>query len=132
RVRVLAHQNDPSCAGGHVLMDNIGFGLDNYDGIGAFRTTENGALIDSSGNVEGLGPFRGARELGTLLRSDPRVPNCIVRHLFRQGTGHVETAGEAPSMDELFATFESSGHRLQDVLVELVASEAFQFVAEPE
>ena len=44
REKLAAHQEEPSCAGCHTLMDNIGLALENFDGIGAFRTTENGAI----------------------------------------------------------------------------------------
>lgn len=122
------HQIDPSCSGCHKLMDNIGFGLENYDAVGAFRLQDNGVDIDAKTDVEGLGTFDGAGELGALLRNHPNVPECLVRNLLRASTGHLETDGEDPVIEGLSAGFASSGYRLQGLLVDLVASDAFRLV----
>lgn len=128
REKLAAHQVDPSCAGCHVLMDPIGFALENFDGIGAYRTTENGATIDPASGIEGIGEFASPVELGALLREQPEVAACVVRNIFRASTGHVETEGEEIAIEGLVQEFRSSGHRLQDLLVELVASDAFRIV----
>jgi hypothetical protein len=129
RQKLEAHRTDPSCSGCHVLMDGIGLGLENFDGLGVYRTTENGATIDAVSVIdEGGETFEGAAELGTQLREHPAVPGCIVRNVFRGATGHVETAGEAGEIAALEASFSGSGHRLQDLLVELVASDGFRIV----
>ena len=47
------HATDPSCTACHDLMDPIGFGYGNFDGIGRWRTTEEGKAIDSSGRLSG-------------------------------------------------------------------------------
>jgi PAS domain-containing protein len=127
RDRLKAHQEVPSCAGCHVPMDSIGFGLENFDGVGLFRTTENGADIDAKSEIDGI-PFDGARELGTALRSSENVPLCVTRNIFRHATGHVETAGEAEAIAALGKAFEASGYRLKELLVEMAASEAFRSV----
>jgi hypothetical protein len=130
REKLAAHQKIASCAGCHIKMDNIGFGLENFDAIGAFRETENGAEIDAKSDLDGA-PFDGAKELGTALREAPEVPLCIARNIFRHATGHVETPGEEQAVAELGDAFERSGYKLQDLLVELVASDAFRYVGAP-
>ena len=52
RERFKAHESVASCGGCHKLIDGVGFGFENYDAIGAFRTTENNIPIDASGHVE--------------------------------------------------------------------------------
>lgn len=128
RDKLMAHQTDPKCAGCHVPMDSIGFGLENYDAVGAFRTTENGATIDTHTEIEGLGSFDGAAELGGLLRGSPSVSMCLVRNLLRASTGHLETGGEDATVAALAASLAASEYRLQDLLVELTASDAFRLV----
>jgi hypothetical protein len=132
RDKLLVHQKDPSCAGCHALMDDIGFALENYDPIGAFRTKDDGVDIDASSAADDIGAFDGAAALGSLLRARADVGTCIVKNLFRAATGHVETAGERGKIDALSASFASHGHRLQDLLVELVASDAFRIVGPSE
>jgi hypothetical protein len=72
RERLAQHMTDPACAGCHKLMDPIGLGLENYDGIGVFRTVENGVVLDTSETIDDLGEFDGARQLGALLRGSDR------------------------------------------------------------
>ena len=131
RERLEEHMEIASCAGCHSLMDPIGFGLEIYDGIGAYRTTENGLPIDAVSEFAGT-QFEGARELGAILRGTPSVPLCLVRNLYRHGTGHLESLGEFEQLQLVAAAFTESGHSLQDALVELVASPAFRIVGEPQ
>lgn len=128
RQKLEVHQTAPGCKSCHVAMDLIGFGLENYDAVGAFRTTENGETIDAKSEIAGMGTFEGARELGGLLREQPEVSSCAVRNIFRGATGHIDTAGESPALEKLDASFADSGYRMQDLLVELVASDAFRLV----
>ena len=131
RERLEQHLSDPGCAACHQAMDPIGFGLENYDGIGIFRTAENGATIDTLTDLNGT-PFDGARELGGLLRDERSVSICVIRNLFRHGAGHIETSGELPTLVDLEETFAAKGYSLKSLLVDLVANPAFRMVGTPE
>lgn len=131
RERLQKHQTDPACAGCHSLIDPIGFGLENYDGIGRFRTEDNGSPIDASAQIDGQS-FEGAAGLGALVAASPDAPACLVRNLYRHATGHIETEGEEVAIVDLEAAFIESGYRMQGLLVEIVASPAFRLVAAPE
>jgi hypothetical protein len=131
RQRLEKHQTDPGCAGCHRIIDPIGFGLENYDGIGQFRTEDNGSPIDSTASIDGQS-FDGAAGLGALVAETPDAPACLVRNLYRDAIGHVEGEGEEVALVALEEAFVESGYRMQSLLVELVASPAFRVVAEPE
>ncbi|MDC0675146.1 DUF1592 domain-containing protein [Nannocystis radixulma] len=132
RDRLAEHMTNPSCAPCHQLMDPIGFGLENFDGIGVFRLVENGVDLDTKSNLDSLGEFDGARELGSLLRQSPAVTRCLVRNLFRHATGHLELPGELGALEDLDASFEDNEYRMKELLAELVASPAFLRVGTPE
>ena len=132
REKLMQHQVDPSCKGCHLLMDPIGLGLENYDGIGVFRLVENGVTLDTASAIDGLGEFDGARELGAILRDSPDVTRCLVRNLFRHATGHLELSSEQPALVDLDGGFEQSGFRMKELLAELVSSPAFVRVGAPE
>ncbi|MEN9797242.1 MAG: hypothetical protein RL653_938 [Pseudomonadota bacterium] len=132
RERLAVHLEEPSCAGCHVLMDGIGLGLENYDAVGAFRPDDEGLPIDAVSTLDSLGTFAGSRQLGTLLRNHPRTLDCLVRNLFRVAVGRVETDGEARPLRAALDRFAASGHRLDEVLVELAASDAFRFATKEE
>jgi len=132
RERLAKHMTDPACSGCHNLMDPIGLGLENYDGVGVFRTIENGVVLDTSEALDQLGEFDGARQLGNLLRGSDQVTRCFVRNLFRHATGHLELWSESPALADIDLAFADAGFRMKDLLVELTASQAFLRVGTPE
>ena len=125
RSRLLAHQEVAYCAGCHVLMDDLGLGLEAFDGLGRFRDLENDVPIDASGNLDGR-PFRDALELGALLHDDPRFAECIVRQAYRVASGHLETEGEAGALRDLWLDFASHGYSLRRLMGAIASSEAFR------
>jgi hypothetical protein len=127
------HQKAGSdCSSCHKLMDPYGYAMETFDGIGKYRTVdENGLDIDSSGEVVDFGQFADIAELAQLMHDDPRSMNCMVSNLFRQSLGHKETKGERPAITAIQNAFEASGFKLQEAMVEIVASPAFNYVNLP-
>lgn len=130
RARLLAHQEVAYCANCHVMMDDVGLGLEGFDGLGRFRDLENGVPIDASGNLDGR-PFRDALELGSMLHDDARFAECIVRQVYRVASGHVETDGETGAIRTLWREFSSSGYSLRHLMLEIAASDAFRHATPP-
>jgi hypothetical protein len=131
RERLVRHQQDPQCASCHAFIDNVGLALEQFDGIGAFRTTENGVTLDVRAELDGKA-FNGGRELGALLREDPRAMACLSAALYRYFTGHHDPgAGEAPVIAKLEQSFVTSGHRFRSLLLELVTSAGFRTLSKP-
>jgi hypothetical protein len=122
----MLHLTNPTCASCHVRMDPLGFGLENFDALGIYRTTDNGLPVDPRGDVDGRA-FRNARELGGLLREHPRVAECLVRQTYRYAAGHLDTDGEARPLAALTESFARDGHRFRAMLAGLVASDAFRY-----
>jgi cytochrome c553 len=67
-----AHRANPVCASCHSRMDPIGFALENFDGVGAWRDKDNGTVIDSSGKLPDGATFNGAAGLKKLLLTQHR------------------------------------------------------------
>ena len=125
------HNADPSCATCHNLMDPVGFAFERYDPIGAFRQLDNGLPIDSTGDVAGLGSFGNAAELAGLLRNDPRVPNCVVRNLYRSTLGYDEGLDQAEGIAALDEAFSESEFNYKTLMVELTVNPLFRLVDAP-
>ncbi|QQR90330.1 MAG: DUF1592 domain-containing protein [Myxococcales bacterium] len=104
REHFAAHSADPACAGCHTIIDPIGFGLENYDGIGRYREEENGVPVDASGYVPEAsasaspndstanpaadsGNFTGGVELSQVVVNDARAQNCFLRRLIQRSLG---------------------------------------------
>ena len=130
RQRVEEHLTNPACAGCHLITDPIGLALENFDGIGAWRTHDNGGLIDASGDLDGA-VYADARGLGRAVRNHRDLPKCFNDALYRYALGHSVTGGEQPVVDWLAVVFQSEGYRVEDLMLRLVTTEAFLTVGEP-
>ena len=131
RERVQEHLTNPACAGCHLITDPIGLGLENFDGVGAFRSLDNGALIDASGDLDGA-VFDDPRGLGRAVRNHPDLPLCFNDFLYRYALGHSVTNGEQPLVDWLAVVFASEGYRVEELMLALVTTEAFLTVGDPQ
>ena len=61
------HRESPDCRACHSLIDPLGFGLENFDAIGRWRSMQNGSKIDSSGETPDGDKFSNPAELKKLL-----------------------------------------------------------------
>lgn len=124
RQRVRAHLETPSCAGCHRITDPIGLSLEQFDGAGGFRLTENGAVIDASGGLDGF-EFEGAVGLGEALRENAELPRCLVQRVYSYGTGGPPAMEARPALDYFNQAFAEQGYRLRDLLRTVALSKAF-------
>jgi hypothetical protein len=130
RQQLMMHEVKPACAGCHKLMDPLGLPLENFDAIGKYRSDDQGQSLDVSGDLDGTS-FSGPVALGQVLAAQPRVADCLVQNMYRYATGHVETATEQPVLETLKATFRAGGYRFRDLMLDIVSSDGFRFVAAP-
>jgi hypothetical protein len=70
RIQLEEHRKNATCAACHVRMDPLGFGLENFDAIGAYRTKDGTTPIDSSGTLPDGRTFKGPIELKAIVKSD--------------------------------------------------------------
>lgn len=129
RERFSQHSSDPSCSGCHELLDPIGFGFENFDGAGNFRTQENNQPIDASGELIATdvdGPFVGVTELVSKLASSEQVRNCVVTQYFRYGNGRAEAGDDRCSLEPLMGEFAQGGN-LRELIVSFTQTDAFLY-----
>ena len=128
RDRMAAHMTEPRCAACHETMDPLGFALEHYDQFGRYRTHENGLPIDSSAELDGDAAPDAAGFMG-ILKNRSDMASCIVRALYRHGTGTIEVQGQEAALYDVDTAFLSSGMKLQEALVGIVLSDAFGIVS---
>jgi len=131
RDRLGVHASNATCRNCHRLTDPIGLGLEVFDGVGRYRTTENGAPIDTSGELDGVA-FANNVELGRVFRDSPLVGACLVENLYRYAVGRDPVNSERRLMRDLEAKFESSDYRLDALLREIVLSRGFRTATRPQ
>lgn len=131
RERLEAHRTQPLCAACHGLTDPPGLALEQFDGVGQRRLTENGAPINVAVEYRAQS-FSGAHGLGQALHENPEVPACLVRRMFEYGHGRAVNGQEMAFLDEQTGAFAASGYRVRALLARLAASPAFLSSPPPE
>ncbi len=129
RDRLAVHNTNPSCAGCHLITDPIGLALENFDGAGRFRETENGAALDLSGELDGV-LYDDAKGLASAMRDHPKLSNCLVNRLYAYGTGGPVTLRRDRDIISWFENrFVANGYKLSTLLRDVALSEAFSTVS---
>jgi hypothetical protein len=121
------HRENPVCASCHDVMDPLGFGLEGYDGVGAFRTEDTGGFaIDSSGVLPTGEKFNGALEMADVIASDPRYSSCVSKQLMTFALGRGTDARDREYLEYITAEFTAGGSKLRDLIKLVVTSEPFR------
>lgn len=131
RERLNVHQENPVCAGCHRVTDPIGLGLENFDGAGQFRATENGARIDASGTLDGSS-FSDATGLGKAVRDHPALKSCIVNRLYAYSMGRKVTQAEEPRLQQYESALDKRGYRFDEILRLILLDPDFFAVRPPQ
>ena len=124
RDRLEIHRTEPGCAGCHAIMDPLGLTLENFDGLGTYRTLENNARIDPSGSLDGI-DFETPEGLGQALHDHPETPRCLVERMYRFAVGRDTEMEERSYMDYLTESFAAHGYRIPELMRTIALSENF-------
>ncbi len=130
REQYAMHASNEPCVSCHRLMDPIGFGFEFFDGVGRFRTTENGAAIDARGEVVGSASSDGAttdtQAMIERLAASPEVHDCFARQLFRYAYALSATGEQtACALTEVQQRFRTADLSIEGLIVALTQSPHF-------
>ena len=131
RQQLERHRADPSCAVCHDRMDPLGFGLENFNAIGGWRTADGNFPIDASGELPGGTRFDGPAGLRALLyaQQDQFARNLTEKMLtYALGRG-LETYDE-PAVEEISRDIAGNGYRFSRLVLGVVESMPFQMRVE--
>jgi hypothetical protein len=128
RERLEAHRTNPVCGGCHKITDPIGLALENFDGAGQYRDSENGAPIDASGEISGHS-FSNVSGLGQAIRADPALPSCLVTRLFSYAVGRPTVHEDSAWLAYMTQRFAADGYHFRELLREITTSSAFYAVS---
>ncbi len=128
RQRMEQHRANPSCAGCHTRMDAIGFALENYDGIGGFRTLDAGAAIDPSGELGAADKFKGPVELANLLARQKKDDfiRCMVEKMLTYSLGRGLEYYDRCATKEIADGLAKRKNTFSGLVLEVVNSVPFQ------
>jgi hypothetical protein len=120
-----AHRSKPECAGCHSMMDPIGFGLEAYDAVGRFRTTDTGGFpIDSSGTLYDGRSFDGPEQLAGVLAQDPKLGECMAKQVFTYALGRAPVKTDRCTIKQMTDAL-AQGGKLPALIQTLVTSDTF-------
>jgi len=127
RERMEQHRSQPSCQTCHAVMDPIGFGLEHFDGIGAWRVNDDsGAPIDASGELPPGRLFSGHQELVQHLKDDPATPRCLAERMLIYALGRGLEEEDACGLDAVTQAFVDGGSTVEALVTAIVRSELFR------
>ena len=129
RERFAEHTSNEACSGCHSLVDGIGFGLEQYDGIGRVRNIDRGVAVDTRGEMTKTGeidqPFEGGVQLAALLAKSARARDCVATQWFRYSMGREEEKNDNCSLAAAQQAFRDSGGDLKELVVALTQTDGF-------
>lgn len=131
RARIAEHLEEPTCAGCHNLMDPIGLGLEHFDGLGRFRSRDNGVEIDASGKLDGV-EFSDLSSLAVAIRDHDRFGVCLTRKYYQYATGQELAEGPEPDLVVAISDhFAASDFDVLEMMRATLLSRGFRTVASP-
>jgi hypothetical protein len=127
RKQLEAHRNNAVCASCHGKMDVLGFGLENYDAIGKWRTVDGKFPIDVGGTMPNGKTFQTAAEMRTILMgSMPQISRCLIEKIMTYALGRGMQTYDNRSIDQINKTVAADDYHFQTLIYEVVRSLPFQ------
>ena len=124
------HIQNATCAACHNLMDPIGFSMENYNAIGAYRTMDGTLPIDSTGMLPSGQKFDGLMDLTQILGSNPAFGPCMTSMLYSYALGRTAVLDDPNNLDttvlpSLSNSFAKNGLKFQDLVSGVITSPTF-------
>jgi hypothetical protein len=127
RERMEIHPANPACAVCHNQMDPIGFGLENYNAIGQWRTMDEGKPINASGRLPSGVQFEGPAELQDALMSEPRVfAKAFTEKLMTYALGRPVEYYDKPAIREVVDDAVKTDYQFSSIILGIINSKPFQ------
>jgi hypothetical protein len=127
RAMLEMHRASPACAGCHARMDPLGLSLENFDGIGQWRTTDTGHPIDASGVLLDGTKVSGPRELrDALLSQKTQFAKAVTEKLLTYALGRGLEYYDAPAVRAIDHAADTDNYRWSSLILGIVKSVPFQ------
>lgn len=129
RERMEQHRSNDACAVCHVRMDAIGFGLENFDPIGAWRDRDGRFEIDPSGSLPGGVSFDGPAELMQILleQKQDAFCRCLTKKMLAYALGRGVVSHDRCTINEIVESVEQQEFRFRALIKAIVTSDPFLF-----
>ena len=128
RQRMEQHREDPICASCHARMDPIGFGLENFNGVGGWRDKDGKFPIEPGGKLVSGEEFSGPTELSRILagRKKEEFIRCLSEKMLTYALGRGLEFYDRCAVEEIAREVASKGYEFSALILEVVRSTPFQ------
>ncbi len=127
RQRMEQHRSDPNCAVCHKEMDALGFALENFDPVGAWRTKDGRYPIDAAAQLPDGRSVDGPQGLKEVLRGGKEsFTRCLTSKLLTYALGRGVESYDRPAIDAIVAAAEAHDYKFSTIIMGIVHSDAFQ------
>ncbi len=124
--RMEQHRSNPVCASCHKTMDNLGFGLENYDALGVWRVADGKEKVDSTGLLPNGSKFSGPKELKQLLQTKKEMfTRCLTEKMLTYALGRGLEEYDECTVDRISKYVASQNYKFSALLTGIVTSEPF-------
>ena len=121
------HRADPSCAVCHDRIDPIGFGLENYNAIGGWRTADGNFPIDASGELPGGTRFEGPANLRAVLYAQEyQFSRNLTEKVLTYALGRGLESYDEPVIEKIRRNIARNGYRFSSLVLGIVESMPFR------
>ena len=127
RQQLEEHRKNPTCAACHARMDPLGFGLENFNAIGAWRANDGKIAIDSSGSLPDGRKFQGPDGIKIILKADKDAfAECLTAKLLTYALGRGLERSDRATVKDITKRIAAKDYRFSNLVLEVVASRPFQ------
>lgn len=127
RQQLEAHRTKPLCASCHSKLDPLGFGLENFDALGRWRTIDGTTPVEASGTLPGGKSFVGPRQLaGVLLQDKATFTRALTTKLLTYALGRGLEKYDRPTVEKIAVAVEKDNYRFSTLIREIALSLPFQ------
>jgi hypothetical protein len=127
RQQLERHRSNPACATCHRNMDQLGFGLENYDAIGRWRDQDGKFPVDSTGVLPDGQKFSTPGQMRALLVSHlPQFSRTLTEKMLTYALGRGLKPFDRRAVDAVQRAAAADGYRFQTVVREVVHSVPFR------
>ena len=128
REQLEAHRDNEGCMSCHLVMDAIGFGLENYDAIGKWRDTDGAAPVDAAGTLPGELAFETPAELRRILRETEAdsFSRTLTKKLLTYALGRGVGREDNPAVNGVLAKLKAADYRVSALIEGVIDSLPFR------
>jgi len=127
RARLEEHRKNPTCASCHAVMDPLGFSLENFDGVGEWRTKEPGGVVDPSGQLADGTKVDGPIALRQAIMKHPeQFVRTLTEKMMTYGLGRGLEYYDMPTVRRIAMDASGANYKFSSVVLGIVNSTAFK------